>query len=106
MMSKTYSEDMAMATKDSRLVMCLSSEQAALIRRAADVEGRSTADFTVAATMAHALDVLGRSADSHERSANVARLLNFAQRTDGSRLSNVDAPEALDSARAEREERL
>jgi uncharacterized protein (DUF1778 family) len=44
--------------KDSRLAVRLSSEQDAIIRRAADAEGRSITDFTVAATVAHAQDVL------------------------------------------------
>jgi uncharacterized protein (DUF1778 family) len=46
------------ATKDSRIAVRLSSDQGALIRHAAEVEGTSITDFTVAATMAHALDVL------------------------------------------------
>ncbi len=41
-----------------------------------------------------------------ERSANVAILQGFAQRTDGSRLSDAEATEALDLARAERDGRL
>jgi uncharacterized protein (DUF1778 family) len=43
---------------DSRLAVRLSSDQDALIRRAAEVEGTSITDFTVAATVAHARDVL------------------------------------------------
>lgn len=46
------------ATKDSRLQARLSSEQDALIRRAADVEGKSITDFTVEAAVDHARDVL------------------------------------------------
>lgn len=38
--------------------MRLSSDQDALIRRAAEVEGTSITEFTVAATMTHAIDVL------------------------------------------------
>ena len=45
-------------TKDSRLAVRLSSDQDALIRHAADVEGRNITDFTVAAAVAHAQDVL------------------------------------------------
>lgn len=44
--------------KDSRLAVRLSSDQDALIRQAADVEGTSITDFTVAAAVAHARDVL------------------------------------------------
>ena len=44
--------------KDSRLAVRLSSDQDALIRRAAQVEGTSITEFTVAATMTHAIDVL------------------------------------------------
>lgn len=44
--------------KDSRLAVRLSSDQDALIRRAAEVEGTSITEFTVAATMTHAIDVL------------------------------------------------
>lgn len=44
--------------KDSRLAVRLSSGQDALIRRAADAEGRSITEFTVAAAVAHAEDVL------------------------------------------------
>lgn len=46
------------ATKDSRLHARLSSAQDALIRRAADVEGKSITDFTVEAAVDHARDVL------------------------------------------------
>jgi uncharacterized protein (DUF1778 family) len=105
LLSKTHTEGKAMVG-DLRLVLRLSSEQAALIRRAADVEGRSITDFIVAAAMAHAQDVLGRSADHYERSANVAILQSFALRTDGSSLPTVEVTEALDSVRAERMERL
>jgi uncharacterized protein (DUF1778 family) len=45
-------------TKDSRLAVRLSSDQDALIRQAAEVEGRSITDFTVAAAVSHAQDVL------------------------------------------------
>lgn len=44
--------------KDSRLAVRLSSEQDALIRRAAEAEGQSITEFTVQATMTHARDVL------------------------------------------------
>jgi uncharacterized protein (DUF1778 family) len=44
--------------KDSRLAVRLSSDQDALIRHAAEVEGTSITDFTVAAAVAHARDVL------------------------------------------------
>jgi uncharacterized protein (DUF1778 family) len=45
-------------TKDSRIAVRLSSDQSALIRHAAEVEGTSITDFTVAAAVAHARDVL------------------------------------------------
>jgi uncharacterized protein (DUF1778 family) len=44
--------------KDSRLAVRLSSDQNALIRRAAEVEGASITEFTVDAAVAHARDVL------------------------------------------------
>ncbi len=44
--------------KDSRIAVRLSSDQDALIRHAAEVEGTSITEFTVAATMSHAIDVL------------------------------------------------
>src|ERR1019366_8654957 len=44
--------------KDSRLAVRLSSEQDALIRRAAQVEGTSITEFTVDAAVSHARDVL------------------------------------------------
>lgn len=44
--------------KDSRLAVRLSSDQDALIRHAAAVEGTSITDFTVAAAVEHARDVL------------------------------------------------
>lgn len=47
-----------MATKDSRIAVRLTSEQDALIRRAAEAEGTDLTNFTVTATLAHALDVL------------------------------------------------
>jgi uncharacterized protein (DUF1778 family) len=46
------------AVKDSRIAVRLSSHQDALIRHAAEVEGTSITEFTVAATMSHAIDVL------------------------------------------------
>lgn len=46
------------ATKDSRIAVRLSSRQDALIRHAAEVEGVSITEFTVAAAMSHAIDVL------------------------------------------------
>lgn len=48
----------SMAAKDSRLAVRLSSHQDALIRHAAEVEGTSITEFTVAAAMSHAMDVL------------------------------------------------
>jgi uncharacterized protein (DUF1778 family) len=47
-----------MATKDSRFAVRLTSEQDALIRRAAEVEGTDLTNFTVTATLARARDVL------------------------------------------------
>lgn len=44
--------------KDSRIAVRLSSDQDALIRHAAEVEGTNITEFTVAATMSHAIDVL------------------------------------------------
>ena len=44
--------------KDSRIAVRLSSEHDALIRHAADIEGRSITEFTVAAAVSHARDVL------------------------------------------------
>jgi uncharacterized protein (DUF1778 family) len=46
------------ATKDSRLAVRLSSEQDALIRQAAEAEGKNLTDFSVEAIVAHARDVL------------------------------------------------
>lgn len=46
------------SVKDSRIAVRLSSAQDALIRHAAEVEGTSITEFTVAATMSHAVDVL------------------------------------------------
>jgi uncharacterized protein (DUF1778 family) len=46
------------AVKNSRIAVRLSSDQDALIRRAAEVEGTNITEFTVAATMNHAVDVL------------------------------------------------
>jgi uncharacterized protein (DUF1778 family) len=47
-----------MAAKDSRIAVRLTSDQDALIRRAAEVEGTDLTNFTVTATLAHARDVL------------------------------------------------
>lgn len=44
--------------KNSRIAVRLSSDQDALIRHAAEVEGTNITEFTVAATMSHAVDVL------------------------------------------------
>jgi uncharacterized protein (DUF1778 family) len=44
--------------KDSRLAVRLSSDQDALIRRAAEVEGMSITEFTVDAAISRARDVL------------------------------------------------
>lgn len=49
---------MSTPLKDSRLAVRLSSDQDALIRRAAETEGRTITDFTVAAAIGHAQDVL------------------------------------------------
>lgn len=46
------------AVKNSRIAVRLSSDQDALIRHAAEVEGTTITEFTVAATMNHAVDVL------------------------------------------------
>jgi uncharacterized protein (DUF1778 family) len=46
------------AVKNSRIAVRLSSDQDALIRHAAKVEGTNITEFTVAATMNHAVDVL------------------------------------------------
>lgn len=54
---QAYTDGMA-ATKDSRLHVRLSSEQDALIRHAAEVEGKTVTEFTVEATVEHARDVL------------------------------------------------
>lgn len=45
-------------TKDSRLHVRLSSEQDALIRQAAEAEGKNLTDFSVEAIVGHARDVL------------------------------------------------
>jgi uncharacterized protein (DUF1778 family) len=45
-------------TKDSRLAVRLSSEQDALIRQAAEAEGKNLTDFSVEALVSHARDVL------------------------------------------------
>jgi uncharacterized protein (DUF1778 family) len=47
-----------MATKSERFAVRLTSEQDALIRRAAEVEGTDLTNFTVTATLAHARNVL------------------------------------------------
>jgi len=47
-----------MTTKDARVAVRMTSEQEALIRHAAEVEGTTITDFTVSATLAHARDVL------------------------------------------------
>jgi len=44
--------------KDSRIAVRLSSDQDALIRRAAEVEGTSITEFTIDAAVSHARDVL------------------------------------------------
>lgn len=46
------------AAKESRLAVRLSSEQDAIIRRAAEAEGKNLTDFTVEAVVGHARDVL------------------------------------------------
>jgi uncharacterized protein (DUF1778 family) len=46
------------ATKTERVAIRLTSEQNALIRRAAEVEGTDLTNFTVTATLAHAREVL------------------------------------------------
>ena len=46
------------ALKNSRIAVRLSSDQDALIRHAAEVEGTNITEFTVAATISHAIDVL------------------------------------------------
>jgi uncharacterized protein (DUF1778 family) len=47
-----------MTTKDSRIAVRLSSEQDALIRQAAEAEGKNLTDFSVEALVRHARDVL------------------------------------------------
>lgn len=49
---------MSTALKRERLAVRLSTEQDALIRRAAEAEGLTVTDFTVAAAVSHARDVL------------------------------------------------
>jgi uncharacterized protein (DUF1778 family) len=49
---------MTTTTKDSRLAVRLSSEQDALIRQAAEAEGKNLTDFSVEALVGHARDVL------------------------------------------------
>lgn len=46
------------ATKDSRLAVRLSTEQDALIRHAAEAEGKNLTDFSVEAIVGHAREVL------------------------------------------------
>lgn len=46
------------AVKDSRIAVRLSSDQCALIRHAAEVEGTNITEFTVAAALSRAVDVL------------------------------------------------
>jgi uncharacterized protein (DUF1778 family) len=46
------------AIKDSRIAVRMSSEQSALIRQAAEVQGVSITEFTVAAAITRAGDVL------------------------------------------------
>ena len=47
-----------MATKTERVAVRMTSEQNALIRHAAEVEGTDLTNFTVTAALAHARDVL------------------------------------------------
>jgi uncharacterized protein (DUF1778 family) len=54
---QAYTGDMT-ATKDSRLAMRLSAEQDALIRQAAEAEGKNLTDFSVEAIVGHAREVL------------------------------------------------
>jgi len=49
---------MSTALKEARLAVRLSTEQDALIRHAAEAEGMTVTEFTVAATVTHARDVL------------------------------------------------
>lgn len=49
---------MVSMAKTERFAVRLTSEQDALIRRAAEVEGTDLTNFTVTATLAHARDVL------------------------------------------------
>lgn len=53
-----WSHNESMAAKDSRIAVRLTSEQDALIRRAAEAEGTDLTNFTDTATLAHARDVL------------------------------------------------
>jgi uncharacterized protein (DUF1778 family) len=46
------------STKNTRIAVRLSHEQDALIRHAAEAEGRTVTDFTVQAAVAHARDIL------------------------------------------------
>ena len=49
---------MTAAAKDDRIEVRLSREQGSLIRRAAETEGVTVADFTIRAAVRHAQDVL------------------------------------------------
>ncbi len=46
------------STKNFRMAVRLTSEQDTVIRRAAELQGASITEFTVAATVSHARDVL------------------------------------------------
>jgi uncharacterized protein (DUF1778 family) len=46
------------STKNTRIAVRVSHEQDALIRHAAEAEGRTVTDFTVQAAVAHARDIL------------------------------------------------
>jgi len=58
---------MPVPAKSSRLAVRLSEEQDELIRRAADTEGATITDFTVAAAVNHAHDVLADRRAFHLR---------------------------------------
>jgi uncharacterized protein (DUF1778 family) len=53
-----WAHNRTVATKTQRFAVRLTSEQDALIRRAAEVEGTDLTNFTVTATLAHARNVL------------------------------------------------
>lgn len=55
---QTHTRGMTTTTKDSRLAVRLSSEQDALIRQAAETEGKNLTDFSIDALVGHARDVL------------------------------------------------